>query len=180
MPPATTILALPVESSSKAIIAAFIPEPHILLTVVAGVVLSSPALIAAWRAGACPCAACSTQPKMRSSTSPDFTPACSTAALIAVAPSSEAETELNFPCMAPMGVRLAPTMTMFSMPVSSCLLVRFFEQLAPDEHPPDLVGAGADVVELRVAEQAPRGEFVDVAVAAERLDRFERDLHRVL
>ena len=43
MPPATTIVALPVESSSKAIIAAFMPEPHILFTVVAGVVLSRPA-----------------------------------------------------------------------------------------------------------------------------------------
>src|SRR5262249_40308539 len=156
-----TTLALPVESSSKAIIAAFMPEPHILFTVVAGVCLSRPAFNAAWRAGAWPWPACSTQPKITSSTSVGFTPACSTAALMAVAPSSDAETELNFPCMAPIGVRLAPTMTMFSMMAPVAFLNRLFKQLPPDEHPPDLVGAGADVIELRVAEQPPRGKFVD-------------------
>ena len=83
MPPATITVAWPAESSSKAIIAAFMPEPHILFTVVAGVVLSSPAPSAAWRAGAWPWPAGSTQPKIRSSTSPGLTPACSTAALIA-------------------------------------------------------------------------------------------------
>src|SRR5690348_11707506 len=180
MPPATTTFALPVESSSNAIIAAFMPEPHILFTVVAGVVFCRPALIAAWRAGACPWPACRTQPKITSSTSEGFTPACSTAALMAVAPSSEAETLLNLPCMAPMGVRLAPTMTMLSMKFLAFRSNRFFEELPADEHAADLVGARADVVELRIAEQPARGEFVDVAVAAERLDRFQRDPHRVL
>src|SRR3954447_14845259 len=171
MPPATTTFALPVESSSKAIIAAFMPEPHILLTVVAGVVLSRPALIAAWRAGAWPCPACSTQPKITSSTSEGLTPACSTAALIAVAPSSDALTELNLPCMLPMGVRFAPTMTMFSAMVFSCCVMPvdldgFLEELAPDQQAPDPLRPGAHVVELRVAKEAPRGEFIDVAIAA--------------
>ena len=85
-----------------------------LFTVVAGVVFESPALIAAWRAGAWPWPACSTHPKITSSTSVGFTPACSTAALMAVAPRSLALRLLNLPCIAPMGVRLAPTMTMFS------------------------------------------------------------------
>src|ERR1700674_5565286 len=182
MPPATTIVAWPEESSSEAIIAAFMPEPHILLTVVAGVLLSRPAPSAAWRAGAWPWPAPSTLPKIRSSTSVGFTPACSIALLIAVAPSCEAVTELNLPCIEPMGVRLAPTMTMVSAITFSCCLVlsdRFFEELAPVEHAADLVGAGADVVQLRVAEQPARGKFVDVAVAAQRLDRLERDLDRV-
>src|SRR6266852_577333 len=114
MPPATTIVAWPEVSSSAAIIAAFMPEPHILLMVVAGVDLSRPAPSAAWRAGACPWPAPRTLPKMRSSTSVGFTPACSMAALMAADPSCDAVTEPNLPCMEPMGVRLAPTMTMLS------------------------------------------------------------------
>src|SRR5258706_2447653 len=179
MPPETTIVAWPEEISSAAIIVAFMPEPHIWLMVVAGVALSRPAASAACRAGAWPWPAWSTLPKIRSSTSLGFTPACSIAALMATAPSCDAVTELNLPCMDPMGVRLAPTMTMLSAITFSCSS-RFFEELAPDQHAADLVGAGADVVELGIAEQAPRGKFVDVAVAAEGLDRVERDLHGVL
>src|ERR1700682_6312077 len=170
MPPATTIVALPEDSSSAAIMAAFMPEPHILLTVVAGVLLSSPGPRAAWRAGAWPWPAPSTLPKIRSSTSVGLTPACSIALLIAVAPSCEAVTELNLPCIEPMGVRLAPTMTMVSAITFSSwpgASDRSFEELAPDEHAADLVGAGADVVELGIAQQPARGEFVDVAVAAQ-------------
>src|SRR5258706_4505251 len=181
MPPATTTVAWPDDSLAAAIIAAFMPEPHILLIVVAGVDLSRPAPSAAWRAGAWPCPAPSTLPKMRSSTSVGFTPACSIAALMATAPSCEAVTEPNLPCMEPIGVRLAPTMTMLSAMTSpDAFLDRFFEELAPDQHAADLVGAGSDVVELGVAEQSPRGKFVDVAVSAQALDRFQRDLDRVL
>src|SRR5258706_4089365 len=179
MPPETTIVAWPEEISSAAIIVAFMPEPHILLMVVAGVALSRPAPSAACRAGAWPCPAWSTLPKIRSSTSLGFTPACSMAALMATAPSCEAVTELNLPCMDPIGVRLAPTMTMLSAITFSCSS-RFFEELAPDQHAADLGGAGADVVELGIAEQTTSGEIVDVAVAAQRLDRVERDLHGVL
>src|SRR5512141_1426360 len=114
MPPATTTVASPARISSAPIMAAFMAEPHILLTVVQGVALSRPAPSAAWRAGACPCPAERTQPMMRSSTSFAPTPACSSAALMATAPSCEAARELNLPCMAPMGVRLAPTMTIDS------------------------------------------------------------------
>ena len=49
------------------------------------------------------------------------------------------------------------------------------EQLAPDEHPADLGGAGTDLVELGVAQQPPGRELVDVAVAAEELDGVEGD-----
>src|SRR5688572_19251226 len=131
MPPATTTVELPAVSESKAIIAAFMPEPHILLIVVAGVDLSSPAPRAAWRAGAWPWPAPSTLPKMRSSTSEGFTPACSTAALIATAPSCEALIELNLPCMDPMGVRLAPTMTMDSGMVFPLAAVRVDQEGSP-------------------------------------------------
>ena len=42
----------------------------------------------------------------------------------------------------------------------------FFEQLAPDQHAPDLARAGADLIELGVAQQAPERIVVGVAVAA--------------
>src|SRR5688572_9939724 len=48
----------------------------------------------------------------------------------------------------------------------------FGEQLAADQPAADLGSAGADLVELGVAPQAPGGRFVDVAHAAERLDRL--------
>src|SRR6185437_14468400 len=53
---------------------------------------------------------------------------------------------------------------------------RFLEQLASDQHAADLAGAGADLVELRVAEQPSRRIVVDIAIAAEELDRIERAL----
>src|SRR5579862_7922680 len=46
------------------------------------------------------------------------------------------------------------------------------EDFAADQHAADFRGAGADLVELGVAQQAPGGVIVDVAVAAQ-------DLHRV-
>src|SRR5262245_62295008 len=63
---------------------------------------------------------------------------------------------------------------------SSASLGRLLEQLASDQHPADLAGAGADLVELGVAQQAARRVIVDIAVAAEELDRIERDLRRLL
>src|SRR3546814_1637551 len=38
-----------------------------------------------------------------------------------------------------------------------------FEQLAPDQHAPALVGAGADGIELSAAQDASGGVFIDVA-----------------
>src|SRR5689334_16782669 len=52
---------------------------------------------------------------------------------------------------------------------------RLLEDLPADQHPADLAGAGADLVELGVAQQAAGRVVVDVAVAAETLDRVERD-----
>jgi hypothetical protein len=62
MPPATMKSALPAARLSAAIIAAFIPDPHILLMVTASVDLARPAPSAAWRAGAWPRPAGSTHP----------------------------------------------------------------------------------------------------------------------
>src|SRR3990170_4220657 len=57
---------------------------------------------------------------------------------------------------------------------------RFFEQLPSDQHAADFAGAGADLVELGVAQQPPGRIVVDVAVAAEQLDGVERALRRLL
>ena len=59
-------------------------------------------------------------------------------------------------------------------------LCRFLEQLPPDQHAPDFAGAGADLVELGVAQQPPGRIVVDIAVAAEQLDGVERALRRLL
>src|SRR5580704_4835504 len=114
MPPATTISAEPARKRSVATIAAFIPEPHILLIVVQPAPSGRPAPSEAWRAGACPCPAGKTQPIRISSTLSAATPARSTAADIARAPSTGAETSLKSPRKPPIGVRAAPTMTMAS------------------------------------------------------------------
>ena len=62
MPPATIRSAEPAASMSCAKIAACIPEPQTLLTVVASTEAGRPAPIAAWRAGAWPSPAGRTQP----------------------------------------------------------------------------------------------------------------------
>src|SRR5437762_8105913 len=68
----------------------------------------------------------------------------------------------------------------FSMVVSSVFYVgsqpsgRLGKQLPSDQPAADLGSSRADLVELRVAPQAPGRVIVDVAVAAETLDRLAR------
>src|SRR5689334_10685096 len=54
------------------------------------------------------------------------------------------------------------------------------ENLPADQHAADLARAGADLIELGVAQQPPGGIIVDVAVSAEALDGVERDRGRPL
>src|SRR3954451_16682777 len=56
----------------------------------------------------------------------------------------------------------------------------FLEQLTADQHEADFTGAGADLVKLGVTQQPTGRVFVDVAVAAQKLDRVERHLGRGL
>ena len=122
MPPATTTSAERARKRSLATIAAFMPEPHILLMVVAPAASGKPAPIAAWRAGAWPWPAGSTQPMRISSTLSAAIPARSTAAEIARAPSAGALTSFKSPRKPPIGVRAAPTMTMGSAVVMASAL----------------------------------------------------------
>ncbi len=105
MPPATTIWADPALIRSWATIAACMPEPHILLRVVACTCSGRPAPMAAWRAGAWPRPADSTLPMMIWSIACGSTPARSTAALTAVDPSWVAFTVERAPWKLPIGVR---------------------------------------------------------------------------
>src|SRR5205085_282619 len=114
MPPATMISCVPASSMSCANMAAFMPEPHILDSVTAPALLGSPALNAAWRAGAWPWPAMRQLPNSTSPTESAGMPARSTAALIAAPPRSWAASEAKSPWKPPMGVRAAPTMTMDS------------------------------------------------------------------
>src|SRR5918996_4468011 len=114
MPPATITSHEFETSRSWANMAAFIPEPHILFTVVQPVASGNPAPSEAWRAGAWPCPAGSTQPMMTSWTSSGRILARSTAARIAAAPSSGAAKPLSSPWNAPIGVRATETMTIGS------------------------------------------------------------------
>src|SRR5256885_2468707 len=74
----------------------------------------------------------------------------------------------------------------FSMVVSSVFYVgsqpsgRLGKQLPSDQPAADLGSSRADLVELRVAPQAPGRVIVDVAVAAETLDRLARHPGRFL
>ena len=111
IPPATAIRALPARIRSWASIAAFMPEPHILLMVVAVADSGRPAAKAAWRAGAWPSPAGSTQPISTSSIASGATPARATAPRIAAAPRSGAVAFDKAPWKAPSAVRAVPTMT---------------------------------------------------------------------
>src|SRR3990172_3262707 len=56
----------------------------------------------------------------------------------------------------------------------------FIKKLPADQPAPDLARPGADFVELGVAPQASRGGLVDVAHAAQALDRLARHPGRLL
>ena len=88
-----------------------IAEPHILLTVVQAVPVGMPALSAAWRAGACPSPAGRTQPIRTWSISAASMPVSLIARAIAAAPRSGEDAPDKAPWNAPIGVRLAATIT---------------------------------------------------------------------
>src|SRR5690606_8100489 len=111
MPPATTTRAEPALMMSVANMIAFMPEPQTLLMVVAPAASGMPAAREAWRAGAWPRPAGSTQPMITSSTWSAATPPWSSAPPMAAAPRVGVGTPVNWPSMEPMAVRLAPTMT---------------------------------------------------------------------
>src|SRR5579863_110987 len=111
MPPATTILAEPARIRSWPSMVAFMPEPQTLLTVVQGTDFGTLAPREAWRAGAWPRPAGSTQPMITSLICSRWMPVSASAASIAAEPSWVALTWANWPWNEPMAVRRAATMT---------------------------------------------------------------------
>ena len=93
MPPATMTSASPALIACAASITALSPEPHTLLIVTALTVAGMPDLSSACRAGACPTPPWMTLPMMTSWTSPPAMPARSSAARMATAPSSGADSD---------------------------------------------------------------------------------------
>src|SRR6185503_1456726 len=91
------------------------PEPHTLLTVVAGTESGRPALMAACRAGFMPRPACRMHPSRTSSTWSGRTPLRRTASRTAMVPSSTAETSLKARPKVPMAVRQPERMTTSSL-----------------------------------------------------------------
>ena len=91
------------------------PEPHIFESVTAPTDCGSPAPSTAWRAGAWPWPAIRQLPINTSSTASPVMPARATAALIATAPSSCADSALKSPSRPAIGVRAAETMTIGSL-----------------------------------------------------------------
>src|SRR6056297_600228 len=108
MPPAIMMLLVPALIWSWAMITACMPEPHILLMVVQPELSGMPEAHDAWRAGAWPRPAGSTQPMITSWTSAGWRPERSMAALMEVAPRSGERTELREPIMPPIGVLADP------------------------------------------------------------------------
>jgi len=81
------------------------PDPQTWLMPKAVALSGTPALMAAWRAGFCPCPAVSTWPRITSQTSPGATPARERAALTTAAPRSWAGTPPRAPLNIDGGAR---------------------------------------------------------------------------
>ncbi len=121
MPPATITSLLLAISRSWPSMAAFMPEPHTLLTVVQPTDRGNPAVIAAWRAGAWPRPAGSTQPRMSSCTVSALMPARWIAAFTATAPSCGAVQLESSPWKLPIGVRATEAITTGSLDMAYSL-----------------------------------------------------------
>src|SRR5688572_14997309 len=169
MPPAATMSIEPLVNESKAIMAAFIPDPHILLTVVQPAASGRPAPRDAWRAGAWPWPAGSTQPMITSWISSGRSFARSTAARIAAAPSSGAAKPFSSPWNAPIGVRAAETMTIGSLCMAVSLHGNFVGAHQLLRTLDDVGREGRRLARLRIhrhaGEHADRRDFAGGGVA---------------
>jgi hypothetical protein len=91
------------------------PDAQTLLIVSEETSLGMPALICACREGICPVPACSTWPMTTCSTCSGATSARSSAALMAIPPSSVGGSEARPPPSLPTGVRALPRITVRGM-----------------------------------------------------------------
>ena len=114
-------------------------EAQTLLIVSEETSFGMPPLICAWREGIWPCPACRTWPMITCWTSSPPTSARSSAALIAMPPSSVASSVDRPPPIFPIGVRAEPRMTVLGMAVS--LSVGGVQECAQSRWPRAIRGA---------------------------------------
>src|SRR4029079_4046995 len=137
------------------------PEAHTLLIVSDETSLGIPPLICAWREGICPWPACSTWPMITCSTCSGSTPARSSAAAIAVPPSSVASSEESTPPSLPTGVRAVERITVSGM-AGKCSVRTCVDIQSTTRNPPE---TDADCVVVGVfegedvAHDTPGGEL---------------------
>ena len=115
MPPPTPTSTSPARICASRIPTARMPEAQTLLIVSELTSFGIPALICAWREGIWPWPACRTWPMITCWTSSAATSARSSAALIAMPPSSVASSVDRPPPIFPIGVRALPRMTVVGM-----------------------------------------------------------------
>src|ERR1700740_1500373 len=117
------------------------PEPQTLLIVVQGTLSGSPAKREAWRAGAWPTPAGSTQPLSVSSICSGTSSARSSAAAIATAPSCGADFDESSPWNAPIGVRAPDRITVSELAMGAlCVSCASGRQSQPENSWPDIDG----------------------------------------
>src|SRR3954465_3982920 len=189
MPPATTTSTSPARIIWSAISTARIEDAQTLLIVSEGSSIGRPAPTVAWREGAWPTPPWSTWPMIAYSTSPSSTPARSSAARIAIAPSSGARWSTGAPPSRPKGVRTAETMTERDIALSLASEVETgLEPLRERRDEPrggldvgqrDDLGRGVDVARCQrdQAGRDPGAAHVCSIHVGRRLAR--RDIHRV-
>ena len=115
MPPATATSRSPARTDWSTMPAERSPEAHTLFTVSEETSFGMPPLIWAWRLGIWPWPAWSTWPNTTCCTCSGATSARSSAAAMAVPPSSVASSDASAPPIFPNGVRAAPRITVFGM-----------------------------------------------------------------
>src|SRR5215210_402160 len=118
IPPATATSTSPARIAASRIPVARTPDAQTLLIVSEETSFGMPALICAWRDGIWPCPAWSTWPMITCCTCSGSTAARSSAALIAIPPSSVGWSEDRPPPSLPIGVRAELRITVDGIPLS--------------------------------------------------------------
>src|SRR3954471_22337645 len=166
MPPPTPISTSPARIAWSRITVARSPLAQTLLIVSEETSLGMPALICAWRDGIWPWPAWRTCPMTTWPTCSGSTPARSSAAWMAMAPSSVASMDERPPPILPMGVRAAPRITVLGMSFTVWAMNSSATTASPAE-------TDADTVVVGVFEDEGVAHDLEGGVLAALLDRGE-------
>ena len=161
MPPPTASSRSPARTAWSIRPAARMPDAQTLLMVSDETSLGIPALICACREGICPVPAWSTWPMITCCTCSGATSARSSAALMAIPPSSVGCSEESPPPSFPTGVRAEPRITVRGMGPSAIKVRARMRVSSTTQAPPD---TGADTIAVGVFEGEPIAHDVDGAL----------------